>query len=118
MNIPRMLHGVLEGIVFMLLRVASVMLFTPIFIVPATVVAILATWVSQMYMRAQLSVKREMSNARAPVMGHFGSAIAGLGVWRILPDHLERLIRMRACSFDPCVRRTGGVQGGIMRPYG
>ena len=82
MNIPRMLHGVLEGIVFMLLRVASVMLFTPIFIVPATVVAILATWVSQMYMRAQLSVKREMSNAKAPVLGHFGSAIAGLGACR------------------------------------
>jgi hypothetical protein len=26
----------------------------------------------------QLSVKREMSNAKAPVLGHFGAAMAGL----------------------------------------
>ena len=30
-------------------------------------------------MKAQLSVKREMSNAKAPVMGHVGAAVAGLG---------------------------------------
>ncbi|KAJ7814135.1 P-loop containing nucleoside triphosphate hydrolase protein [Mycena olivaceomarginata] len=32
----------------------------------------------QIYIAAQLSVKREMSNAKAPVLGHFGAAIAGL----------------------------------------
>ncbi|KAJ3554167.1 hypothetical protein NP233_g12480 [Leucocoprinus birnbaumii] len=30
------------------------------------------------YLKAQLSVKREMSNAKAPVLAHFGAAIAGL----------------------------------------
>jgi len=32
-----------------------------------------------MYIKAQLSVKREMSNARSPVLSHFGAAIAGIG---------------------------------------
>ncbi|KAG6919579.1 hypothetical protein DXG01_004242 [Tephrocybe rancida] len=41
-------------------------------------VAILGGWAGQIYIAAQLSVKREMSNAKAPVLGHFGAAIAGL----------------------------------------
>ena len=63
----------------MLLRLAAVMLMAPFFILPATIVSFLAGWISQIYMRAQLSIKREMSNARAPVLAHFGSAIAGIG---------------------------------------
>ncbi|KAK1228100.1 hypothetical protein PQX77_008871 [Marasmius sp. AFHP31] len=35
-------------------------------------------WCGQVYIKSQMSVKREMSNAKAPVLGHFGSAIAGL----------------------------------------
>jgi len=30
-------------------------------------------------MKAQMSVKREMSNARSPVLGHLGAAMSGLG---------------------------------------
>jgi hypothetical protein len=33
----------------------------------------------QVYMKAQIAIKREMSNAKAPVLGHFGAAVAGLG---------------------------------------
>ena len=113
-----MLHAVLEGTIFMLLRVVAVMLITPIFIIPAVIVAILAGWVSQMYMRAQLSVKREMSNARAPVLGHFGSAIAGLGAWCTPPDPLRRLTGIHTVSFDPCIRCTGDVQSRVLHPYG
>ena len=54
----------------------------PIYIVPSFIVAVIGALISQIYMRAQLSVKREMSNAKAPVLGHFGSAIAGLGAGR------------------------------------
>jgi hypothetical protein len=42
-------------------------------------VAIMGSWCGQIYIKAQLSVKREMSNARSPVLGHFGAAISGLG---------------------------------------
>lgn len=51
-----------------------------VFIFPGIIVALLGGWCGQIYIKAQLSVKREMSNARSPVLGHFGAAIAGLGV--------------------------------------
>lgn len=35
--------------------------------------------VGNIYMKSQLSVKREMSKAKAPVMAHFGASIEGLG---------------------------------------
>ncbi|EED85726.1 predicted protein [Postia placenta Mad-698-R] len=35
-------------------------------------------YIGHIFMKAQLSVKREMSNARAPVLGHIGSAFSGL----------------------------------------
>jgi hypothetical protein len=62
----------------MLIKFAAVLLFTPIFLLPGLVLAVLGGLCGQIYIKAQLSVKREMSNARSPVLGHFGAAIAGL----------------------------------------
>ncbi|KAG5728585.1 ATP-binding cassette transporter abc4 [Termitomyces sp. T112] len=67
-----------EMTITMLIKFGAVVLFTPAFLLPGVVVAILGGWTGQIYIAAQLSVKREMSNARAPVLGHFGAAIAGL----------------------------------------
>lgn len=52
---------------------------SPVFIVPAAVITGAGGWIGRVYMKAQLSVKRERSNAQAPVLGHFGAAFAGLG---------------------------------------
>ncbi|KAJ3549276.1 hypothetical protein NMY22_g935 [Coprinellus aureogranulatus] len=62
----------------MLARFASVVLFTPIFIVPGLVMAGFGGLCAQLYIQAQLSVKREMSAAKAPVLGHLGTAVSGL----------------------------------------
>ncbi|KAG2023135.1 ATP-binding cassette transporter [Coprinopsis cinerea AmutBmut pab1-1] len=62
----------------MLIKFGAVLLFTPVFLLPGIIVATLGGWCGQIYIKAQLSVKREMSNAKAPVLGHFGAAIAGL----------------------------------------
>jgi ABC-type multidrug transport system fused ATPase/permease subunit len=59
-------------------KFTAVIIMTPIFVVPGFIVATLGGWCGQIYIKAQLSVKREMSNARSPVLGHFGAAIAGL----------------------------------------
>ncbi|KAF8058246.1 hypothetical protein FPV67DRAFT_1565726 [Lyophyllum atratum] len=67
-----------EMTVTMLVKFGAVVLFTPAFLIPGILVAILGGWCGQIYIAAQLSVKREMSNAKAPVLGHFGAAIAGL----------------------------------------
>lgn len=63
---------------FLVVRFVAVIIITPIFGVPGLLIAALGVWLGQIYMKAQLAVKREMSNARAPVLGHFGAAMAGL----------------------------------------
>ncbi|KAI0638608.1 multidrug resistance-associated ABC transporter [Trametes polyzona] len=72
------LGWVLEMTVSMLMKFLAVISFSPIFTIPGAIVSAVGGWCGQIYMKAQLSVKREMSNARAPVLGHFGAAIAGL----------------------------------------
>lgn len=62
----------------MLMKFAAVVAFTPIFLFPGLVVALLGAWCGQIYLKAQLCVKREMSNARSPVLSHFGAAVAGI----------------------------------------
>ncbi|KAI0291829.1 hypothetical protein BC826DRAFT_1105763 [Russula brevipes] len=62
----------------MLIKFIAVVYVTPVFIIPGTVVAVLGGWLGQVYMKAQIAIKREMSNAKAPVLGHFGAAVAGL----------------------------------------
>lgn len=63
----------------MLMKFLAVIALSPIFSVPGVILAGFGIYVGNMYMKAQLPVKREMSNAKAPVLGHFGAAIAGLG---------------------------------------
>ncbi|KAJ3564973.1 hypothetical protein NP233_g7938 [Leucocoprinus birnbaumii] len=67
-----------EITVQMAVKLGAVVFMTPIFLIPGTFVSAVGGWIGQIYMAAQLSVKREMSNAKAPVVGHFGAAIAGL----------------------------------------
>ncbi|KAJ6611201.1 hypothetical protein B0H10DRAFT_2165893 [Mycena sp. CBHHK59/15] len=62
----------------MLVKFGAVVLFTPVFFAPALALFALGGWCGRVYMSAQLSVKRDMSNARTPVLGHFGAAMAGL----------------------------------------
>ncbi|KAI0932658.1 hypothetical protein AcW1_000283 [Taiwanofungus camphoratus] len=62
----------------MLLKLCAVVIMSPLFLAPGVIVFLFGGWCGQIYMKAQLSVKREMSNARSPVLGHFSAAIAGL----------------------------------------
>ncbi|PSR81762.1 hypothetical protein PHLCEN_2v6271 [Hermanssonia centrifuga] len=62
----------------MITKLGAVLLFTPTFLLPAVFVSAIGGYVSRIYMKAQLSVKREMSNTKAPVLSNFGGAIAGL----------------------------------------
>ena len=67
-------------------RLIAVFIYTPYVVPAAMAVGVLGVWIGQVYMKAQLSVKREMSNAKAPVLGIFGAAINGLRKSR---DHFE-----------------------------
>ncbi|KIJ68833.1 hypothetical protein HYDPIDRAFT_173463 [Hydnomerulius pinastri MD-312] len=69
---------VIELTLSLAFRLGAVVILTPAFLVPGILVGISGGWFGRIYMKAQLSIKREMSNAKAPVLGHFGAAIAGL----------------------------------------
>ena len=70
---------VIELTIRLIQRVAAIFIVTPLFAVPSIIVGIVGAWCGQVYMRAQLSVKRESSNAKSPVLNHFGAAMTGLG---------------------------------------
>ena len=86
-NIPSQVDGpvsfsftwVIEVSISMLLKFLAVVYFTPGFSGPGIVIAVLGAWLGRVYMKAQIAIKREMSNAKAPVLGHFGASVAGLG---------------------------------------
>ncbi|KAI0633842.1 multidrug resistance-associated ABC transporter [Trametes polyzona] len=77
-SLPKYVLLVVETAVFMTLRVVAVALVAPLFVIPALIIGVAGGLLGRIYMKAQICVKREMSNTRAPVLGHFGSAISGL----------------------------------------
>jgi hypothetical protein len=62
----------------MVIRLCAVVLLTPAFLAPGLALVIIGGWLGRVFLGAQMAVKRENSTAKAPVMGHFGAAIAGL----------------------------------------
>ena len=62
-----------------LFKFGAVIIISPIFLIPGVIVIAVGALFGHVYMRAQLPVKRESSNMKAPVLAHFGSAIGGLG---------------------------------------
>ncbi|EKM56944.1 uncharacterized protein PHACADRAFT_254352 [Phanerochaete carnosa HHB-10118-sp] len=76
--VPQSLDVVLQITLACFIKIGAVVIFTPYFLLPAVFIAGFGGFLGQVYMKAQLSVKREMSTAKAPVLGVFGSAMAGL----------------------------------------
>lgn len=74
----RALEALVGVSVYLILKMMGVVVFTPVFLFPALVVAAGGVISGNIYMKAQLCVKREMSAAKAPVLGHFGAAINGI----------------------------------------
>ncbi|KAF8557389.1 P-loop containing nucleoside triphosphate hydrolase protein [Imleria badia] len=75
---PTHLATLVELTFAMLVKLAAVVYLAPPFALPGLIVAIVGGWCGQVYMKAELSVKREISNAKAPMLGHLGAALAGL----------------------------------------
>jgi hypothetical protein len=78
----------MEISIAMLIKFVAVMYVTPVFIIPGIAIAVLGAWLGQVYMKAQIAIKREMSNAKAPVLGHFGAAVSGLGLSTFLLSYV------------------------------
>ncbi|KAJ7123761.1 P-loop containing nucleoside triphosphate hydrolase protein [Mycena epipterygia] len=72
------LWTVFNHTVSMAVTFGAIVLFTPIFLGPGVILFILGSYCGRIFMPARISVKREMSNARSPVLGHFAAAVSGL----------------------------------------
>lgn len=99
----------------MSMKLAAVVLFTPIFVIPGVFMAIVGGYCGQIYIKAQLSVKREMSVARTPVLGHFGAAMAGLGT----TIHHRKAIRADSTllSVYPSLRGSNSIQERVFAAH-
>ncbi|KAH0838658.1 P-loop containing nucleoside triphosphate hydrolase protein [Lanmaoa asiatica] len=75
---PMSLFNLVELTITMLVKFAAVVYLAPPFALPGLIVAIVGGWCGQVYMKAELSVKRELSNAKAPMLAHLDAALAGL----------------------------------------
>lgn len=76
--LARWFSAVTELSLEMLMKLAVVVLISPVFLIPGACIAALGAWIGDLYMKAQLAVKRERSNAKAPVLGHLSAAFTGL----------------------------------------
>lgn len=73
-----MFGDIVEMVASLVLKFGAVLVYSPVFLLPGMIFAGMGAWLGQVYIQAQLAVKREMSNAKSPVYSHFGAAMAGL----------------------------------------
>lgn len=76
--VPESFSQLFESLTIMIIRFIGIMYFAPIFGVIGLFLLLTGTLIGDIYMKTQLSVKREMSKAKAPVLSHFGAAVEGL----------------------------------------
>ncbi|KAH7337951.1 P-loop containing nucleoside triphosphate hydrolase protein [Rhizoctonia solani] len=69
----------------------------PHFMIPGITILAGGFWVGRIYIRSQLSVKREMSNARSLIFSHFGTALVGITLIRAygVEDHFKNVALKR-----------------------
>ncbi|KAG6849488.1 hypothetical protein H0H93_008015 [Arthromyces matolae] len=77
-TIPDLFSHLFEIGVIFIVRFFAVLIYTPTVGLFAIVILLVGGIVGDVYMKAQLAVKREMSKAKAPVMAHFGASIEGI----------------------------------------
>ncbi|KAJ3879958.1 P-loop containing nucleoside triphosphate hydrolase protein [Lentinula edodes] len=76
--LPMIASRVCDITISLLFKIGAVVIFTPTFLLPSIVLVALGTWIGSLYLRAQSSVKREMSIAKAPVIGMMGAVSTGI----------------------------------------
>nr|GAT43190.1 ATP-binding cassette transporter [Mycena chlorophos] len=77
-SIPNQIWPLSDMILTMFVRLGAIVLYAPVFFFPGIAIGAFGAWIGQVYIAGQLPVKRLHSNARAPVIAHFGAAISGL----------------------------------------
>ncbi|KAF7321911.1 ATP-binding cassette transporter [Mycena kentingensis (nom. inval.)] len=72
------LSAIFSIVVSAIIKLSAVVFFAPVFFFAGVLVGIIGGACGHVYMASQLAVKREQSNAKAPVLAHFGATMSGL----------------------------------------
>ncbi|KIK53737.1 hypothetical protein GYMLUDRAFT_250067 [Collybiopsis luxurians FD-317 M1] len=78
-------------------KLTAIVILTPLFLIPGVAALAAGYTCAQIYLKSQMSVKREMSVAKSPVLGHFGATVAGLasirayGAQEMVTEELRRI---------------------------
>lgn len=86
--------------------------------IPGVLLFGLGGWIGRVYMSAQLPVKREMSNARAPLYSHFGACMAGLTSIRAygVEEAFRMENRKRIDLYSRPARTYWNLNRSVLRP--
>ncbi|KAJ3920632.1 P-loop containing nucleoside triphosphate hydrolase protein [Lentinula edodes] len=76
--IPEWARLFLDQTLKLILKLAAIVILSPIFFAPGVLAVVLGYTCARIYLKSQMSVRREMLVAKAPVLGHFGATISGL----------------------------------------
>ncbi|KAJ6512183.1 multidrug resistance-associated ABC transporter [Mycena vitilis] len=77
-NFPLYAVNFMEFAIFLVVKLAAIMILSPAFILPGVAIALLSVFAGRIYMVAQLPIQRQMSAARSPLLAHFAAGISGL----------------------------------------
>lgn len=58
--IPGTFSNLIDGAIMLTFKLGVIVLFTPMFIFPAITIAVFGFYIARAYLKAQLSIKREM----------------------------------------------------------
>ncbi|KAF8876196.1 P-loop containing nucleoside triphosphate hydrolase protein [Gymnopilus junonius] len=76
--IPQAVNEFTNETIITLTKLGAVVLFTPASLIPGVGVAVAGSFMGRLYLKSQLSARREMSNSRSPLIAHFIAAMHGL----------------------------------------
>ncbi|KAK7681762.1 hypothetical protein QCA50_015109 [Cerrena zonata] len=77
-GIPGIVDIFISQTLSIIAKFGAVIIVSPIFMFPGAIMLVAGITLGNIYIKAGLPLKRESSNAKAPVLGHFGAAISGL----------------------------------------
>ncbi|RPD55086.1 multidrug resistance-associated ABC transporter [Lentinus tigrinus ALCF2SS1-6] len=99
------LYNAYDTTISLLIMFAAIVTVAPIFSVVGAISAVLGGWWGQIYLKAQLPVKREMSRTRAPILGHLSTTLSGLVSIRAYGAQ-EHFIQKSYLKLDDYTRAT------------
>ncbi|KAH7340932.1 ABC transporter type 1, transmembrane domain-containing protein [Rhizoctonia solani] len=97
-SLPNQLQNLTDMTIQLFSRFIAIILVSPAFTFAGALLLVLGIWIGQVYITAQLCVKRHMSNARSPMFSYFHAALAGIptirayGAQEIMRKELQKRI--------------------------